>query len=77
MYHAAHALLLHTVTHRPTNKRYVYRRPVKEAKYNGTSSINTDLITSLAIERDHITTIDLKLDWQDVRAVISLLSLQS
>ena len=64
MYHAAHALLLHTVPHRPTNKLNVglYRRPVKEAKYNGTSSINTDLITPLAIERDHITTIDLKLD---------------
>ena len=28
-YHAAHALLLHTVKHRTTNKRNVYRRPVK------------------------------------------------
>ena len=58
MYHAAHALLLHTVTHRPTNKRNVYRRPVKEAKYNQYRSNHL----RLAIERDHITTIDLKLD---------------
>ena len=32
-----------------------------------------NLITLLAIELDHITTIYLKLDWRDVRAVISLL----
>ena len=76
----AHALLLHTVT--------VYNdidisTQYKEAKYNRTSSINTvqrdvfnqyNLVTLLAIELDHTTTIDLKLDWRDVRAVISLLS---
>ena len=31
-----------------------------------------NLITLLAVELDHTTTIDSKLDWRDVRAVISL-----
>ena len=40
MYHAAHALLLHTVTHIGLQINAMYRRPVNEAKYNGTSSVN-------------------------------------
>ena len=75
----SHALLLHTVTHTMISiSATSIKRPSTteclqsiQLKWDVLNQYN---LTLLAIELDHTTTIDLKLDWRDVRTVISLLS---